>query len=94
MIEDLQKYDFDDTCRFCLTDLVTFLDFRTLMAKRHYTVDDLVDLFRGEIEDPRGFFTRVMAKERINAGTIIPYHCVLTWYFSEKHGQDLLKQAI
>jgi len=36
-----------------------FKDFQTLMLKRKRTVDDLVDIFRGKIEEPREFFERL-----------------------------------
>jgi hypothetical protein len=31
------------------------------MAKRKRTVDDLVDIFRGKLDDSRNFFERVMS---------------------------------
>ena len=39
---------------------VTFKDFQRLMIKRKRNVDDLVDIFRGRLEDTRDFFERVM----------------------------------
>jgi hypothetical protein len=32
---------------------ITFREFAELMAKRRRTVDDLVDLFRGKLDDSR-----------------------------------------
>jgi hypothetical protein len=39
---------------------ITFKGFRELMLKRR-TVDDLVDLLRGKVEDPRELFEWVMS---------------------------------
>lgn len=68
---------------FMLDFPVTFSMFRSLMAKRHYNVDDLVDLFRGKIEGTRDFFTRVMAPGVAHANVVIPYRSVLEWYYQE-----------
>jgi hypothetical protein len=40
---------------------VTFKDFAKLMIKRRRRVDDLVDIFRGKLDDSRSFFERVMS---------------------------------
>jgi hypothetical protein len=40
---------------------ITFRDFQKLMVKRRRTVDDLVDIFRGNLDDNRNFFERVMS---------------------------------
>jgi hypothetical protein len=54
------------------------------------TVDDLVDLFRGKIEDPREFFERVMScKSKLNGryedrtDVVIPYRSVIEFYQGE-----------
>jgi hypothetical protein len=61
---------------------VTFTDFAKLMLKRKRTVDDLVDIFRGNLDDSRGFFERVMSCQWRNPETgryedrsdlVIPY---------------------
>ena len=39
----------------------TFKDFQKLMIKSRRTVDDLVDIFRGRLDDSRSFFERVMS---------------------------------
>jgi hypothetical protein len=48
---------------------VTFRDFQKLMSKRRRTVNDLVDIFRGKLEDSRSFFERVMACQWRNPET-------------------------
>jgi hypothetical protein len=69
---------------------ITFEAFRALMEKRKRTVDDLVDLFRGKIEDPREFFERVMScKAKLNgryedrSDVVIPYRSVIEFYQGE-----------
>jgi len=72
---------------------VTFRDSRVLMEKRKRTVDDLVDLFHGKLDENRGFFERVMSCQWRNSATgrgedrsdtVIPYRSVLEYYFKEK----------
>jgi hypothetical protein len=46
---------------------VTFRDFQKLMSKR--AVDDLVDIFRGKLDDSRNFFERVMSCQWRNPDT-------------------------
>lgn len=77
-----------------LSDTVTFKAFRNLMAKRHYTVDDLVDLFHGELSENREFFTRVMRPNKALEDVVIPYRSVLEFYFKEKASQDMQKAII
>jgi hypothetical protein len=48
---------------------VTFKDFQRLMTKRRRTVDDLVDIFRGKLDDSRSFFERVMCCQWRNPDT-------------------------
>ena len=72
--------------------LVTFREFRELMERRSHSVDELVDMFRGKIEDPREFFERVMSC-RVKIGgryedrsdCAIPYRSVLEFYRQELH---------
>jgi hypothetical protein len=73
---------------------VTFNDFRKLMLKRKRSVDDLVDIFRGKIDDPRQFFERVMSCVWRNPGTrrdedrsdvVIPYRSVIEFFQKEQH---------
>src|SRR6266481_3343270 len=73
---------------------VTFKDFRNLMIKRKHSVDDLVDLFRGQLDDSRDFFERVMSCQWRDPDTrryedrgfvVIPYRSVLKFYFEELH---------
>jgi len=70
-----------DRCR-----LITYREFRDLMAKRRRTVDDLVDLFRGKIEEPREYFERVLSCRyhgEDRSGVVIPYKSVIQFYRSE-----------
>jgi hypothetical protein len=71
---------------------VTFRDFQKLMSKRRRTVNDLVDIFRGKLEDSRSFFERVMACQWRNPETgryedrsdvMIPYQSVIEYYLKE-----------
>jgi len=73
---------------------VTFKDFQKLMVKRRRTVDDLVDIFRGKLDDSRSFFERVMSCQRRNPDTgrfedrgdvVIPYKSVIEFYLKEAH---------
>lgn len=68
---------------------ITFREFRKLMMKQGRTVDDLVDLFRGQLDDSRDFFERVMSCQWRNPETrryedrgdvVIPYRCVIEFY--------------
>jgi len=65
---------------------VTFRDFQQLMAKRRRTADDLVDIFRGKLDDSREFFERVMTckyKHEDRSDVLIPYRSVIEFYFKE-----------
>ena len=69
---------------------ITFKEFRALMEKRKRTVDDLVDLFRGKIEEPREFFERVMScgvklngRYEDRSDVVIPYRSVIEFYQRE-----------
>jgi hypothetical protein len=71
---------------------VTFKHFQKLMTKRRRTVDDLVDIFRGKLDDSRSFFDRVLSCQWRNPDTgrfedrsdvVIPYRSVMEFYFKE-----------
>jgi hypothetical protein len=71
---------------------VTFKDFQKLMSKRRRTVDDLVDIFRGKLDDSRSFFERVMSCQWRNpdagrfedrSDVVIPYKSVIEFYLKE-----------
>jgi hypothetical protein len=73
---------------------VTFKEFQKLMAKRRRAVDDLVDIFRGKLDDSRSFFERVMSCQWRNPDTarfedrsdvVIPYQSVIEFYLKELH---------
>ena len=72
---------------------VTFRDFQKLMLKRKRSVDDLVDIFRGKLDDSRNFFDRVMSCQWRNPDTgrfedrsdvVIPYKSVIEFYLKEQ----------
>lgn len=72
---------------------ITFGDFAKLMLKRKRSVDDLVDIFRGKIEDNRDFFERVISCQARNpetgrhedrSGVVIPYRSVIEFYRMEQ----------
>jgi hypothetical protein len=74
--------------------MMTFKDFQKLMSKRRRTVDDLVDIFRGKLDDSRSFFERVMSCQWRNPDTgrfedrsdvVIPYKSVIEFYLKEQH---------
>ena len=71
--------------------LVTYADFAKLMKKRNYSIDDLVDLFRGKIEDNRDWFTRVLKHDHEHKDVVIPYRSVLKFYYQEKQSETLKK---
>ena len=71
---------------------VTFRDFQKLMVRRKRTVDDLVDIFHGKLDDNRAFFERVMTCEWRNPETgrhedrgdvVIPYKSVIEFYLKQ-----------
>jgi Phage integrase family len=62
------------------------------MIKRKRGVDDLVDIFRGKLDDSRSFFERVMSCQWRNPDTgriedrgdvVIPYRSVIEFYLKE-----------
>lgn len=65
---------------------VTFRDFALMAKSRGHTVESLVDRFRGQIEEPRDFFERVIACRyhgEDRSDVIIPYGSVLGFYAAE-----------
>jgi hypothetical protein len=63
------------------------------MSKRKRAVDDLVDIFRGKLDDSRNFFERVMSCQWRNPDTgryedrsdvVIPYRSVIEYYLKEE----------
>jgi hypothetical protein len=75
---------------------ITFKDFSKLMLKRKRSVDDLVDIFRGQLDDSRSFFERVMSCQWRNPDTgryedrsdvVIPYRSVIEFYLKETQYQ-------
>jgi hypothetical protein len=73
-------------------DEITLRDFQRLMLKRKRSVDDLIDIFRGKLDDSRSFFERVMTCQWRNPDTarydprsdvVIPYRSVIEFYRKE-----------
>lgn len=67
---------------------ITFKEFSQLMQKRGRTLDDLVEIFRGKIEDPREFLERALSckyHHEDRAGVVIPYRSVIEFYQKELH---------
>jgi hypothetical protein len=61
---------------------VTFADFAALARRRGWSVAFLTERFRGQIEQPQDFFTRVMQGQY--AAVVIPYNSVLAFYRQER----------
>jgi hypothetical protein len=58
------------------------------MPRRKHNVDELVQLFRGKIDDPRDFFERVISCRHHGedrGGVVIPYRSVVEFYNHELH---------
>jgi hypothetical protein len=74
------------------------------MLKRKRTVDDLVDIFHGKLDENRSFFERVMSCQWRNPDTgrfedrsdvAIPYKSVIEFYLKEQHYlEDSKKQPM
>lgn len=73
---------------------VTFKDFQRVTVKRKRTVDDLVDIFRGKLDDSRSIFECVMSCQWRNPDTgrfedrsdvVISYKSVIEFYLKEQH---------
>ena len=60
---------------------VTFQDFVKFVISRGWSLGALVQEFRGKIEEPREFFTRVLSGK--HSGVVIPFRSVLELYFKE-----------
>lgn len=64
---------------------VTFGNFKQVMDARGHTIADLVNEFRGKIENPREFFERVMSPKVEHREVVIPFASVLAFYAEESH---------
>jgi hypothetical protein len=67
---------------------VTFRRFASVMRARSYHIDDLVDMFHGQLSENREFFTRVFERRDL-AEVVIPYRSVLKFYLQEEKGLEL-----
>ena len=61
---------------------ISFGDFAALARRRGSSVDDLADRFRGQIDDPREFFKRVLQGQYV--ATVIPFNSVIAFYQRER----------
>jgi hypothetical protein len=68
---------------------VTYTQFAKLAQQRHWTVESLAARFRGKIEEPREFFTRVFKPS--NGATVVPYRSVIQFYID---AETVTAQAI
>ena len=59
---------------------VTYAQFAKLAQQRHWTVEALAARFRGKIEEPREFFSRVLNSS--NSAALVPYRSVIEFYES------------
>ncbi len=62
---------------------MTFGDFSKLAARRGHRAESLAERFKGKIENPSGFFNRVMQARY--AEVVIPYRSVLAFHVEEMH---------
>lgn len=58
---------------------VTFKQFRKAAVSKGWTVELLAKEFRGSLDDPLAFFTRVMEKPVLD-NIVIPYKSVLSLF--------------
>lgn len=77
-----------------IADDVTFAAFRRLMGKRALGLEDLVPMFRGELEDGcRDILTRIMKTEVAHDEVVIPYRCLLKFYLKERKAYEAVQEA-
>lgn len=57
---------------------ITYSEFAKLAQQRHWTVESLAARFRGKIDEPREFFTRVLKGS--NGAGLLPYRSVIDFY--------------
>jgi hypothetical protein len=74
--------------------VVTYKDFGKVMQRRNHDADDLVQRFRGKVDDPRDLFERVMScrwkdpktgRYENRSETVIAYRSVIEFYRQELH---------
>ena len=61
-----------------MTREITYSEFARLARQRHWTVESLAARFRGKIDEPREFFTRVLKAS--NGAALLPYRSVIDFY--------------
>lgn len=68
---------------------ITFGDFAKLMSKRRRNIDDLVDLFRGKLDENRPLFERIMnCKQNGLEEVVIPFKLIRDYYDQEAHFEE------
>ena len=75
--------------------VVTFRDFAALAKRRGWTIDFLVDRFRGIIEEPKDFFERAVNCKwhgEYRGEVVIPFRSVLRLYSQEMAFQQQEKR--
>lgn len=60
-----------------MNDEVTYSDFAKLAHQRHWTIESLAARFRGKIDEPREFFSRVL---KASGAALLPYRSVIDFY--------------
>ena len=60
-----------------MNDEVTYSDFAKLAHQRHWTIESHAARFRGKIDEPREFFSRVL---KASGAALLPYRSVIDFY--------------
>lgn len=60
-----------------MNDEVTYSEFAKLAHQRHWTIESLAARFRGKIDEPREFFSRVL---KASGAALLPYRSVIDFY--------------
>ena len=71
---------------------ITFNKFKRLAVKRRYSLDDLVEMFHGKLDENRAFFERVFSGRY--ADVVIPYRSVVGFFQQEKGLEHLKKGGL
>ena len=71
---------------------ITFNKFKRLAVKRRYSLDDLVEMFHGKLEENRAFFERMFSGRY--ADVVIPYRSVVEFFQREQSLERLKKGGL
>lgn len=69
--------------RRVVPEAVTFGQFSKAAARHGWSLEFLVKMFRGKIDDPRELFERIFDRHGRHAAMLIPYASVLAFYWRE-----------